>query len=161
MKKTLLIGYGNLDREDDGVAWHILLHTARRLDIPFPDDPTEELDLLQGNPALYFSLQLTPEFAEEISRYERVCFIDAHTGNYPQDLNIQKLAPEFQRSPFTHHLTPQSCLSLAQTLYGRAPEAILVSVKGYSFNFTQTLSQYTEELMPQAVKAIMDWLGSE
>ena len=161
MKKTLLIGYGNLDREDDGVAWHILTHVARRLHIPFPEDSTEELDLLDSNPAIYFSLQLTPEFAEEISRFERVCFIDAHTGNYPDDLNVQKVEPEFQRSPFTHHLTPQSCLSLSQSLYGHAPEAILVSVKGYSFNFSQSLSPTTQKLMEKAVDAILQWLNQE
>ena len=30
-----------------------------------------------------FYLQLTPEMAEDISAYEYVCFVDAHTGQHP------------------------------------------------------------------------------
>ena len=31
MNKTLLLGYGNPDREDDGVAWHVLSRVFRAL----------------------------------------------------------------------------------------------------------------------------------
>ena len=158
MQKTLLIGYGNIDREDDGVAWHILTQLAKNLNIPFPEDPAEVFELIQGNPSLFFSLQLTPEFAEEISRFDRVCFIDAHTGNFPNDLNFQLLIPEYQNSPFTHHLTPQSCLALCSALYGKSPAGVLVSVRGYEFNFSQNLSIETENLAKQAVSRILSWL---
>ncbi len=35
-----------------------------------------------------FYLQLTPEMAEEISAYEYVCFLDAHTGAIPEPVRI-------------------------------------------------------------------------
>jgi hydrogenase maturation protease len=158
MRKTLLLGYGNIDREDDGVAWHALTGLANELNVPFPHDPSEVFEPLSGNPAFFFSLQLTPEFAEEIAQFERVCFLDAHTGNYPAELNFQQLSPAFQNSPFTHHLTPQSCLALAETLYGKAPEAILVSIKGYEFGFSRNLSEQTGRLVKQAVARIINWL---
>ena len=31
MDKTLVIGYGNVDRQDDGAAWHILARLAKQL----------------------------------------------------------------------------------------------------------------------------------
>ena len=37
MKKILLLGYGNPDREDDGVAWHILRALAVKMGLPAPD----------------------------------------------------------------------------------------------------------------------------
>ena len=155
--KTLIIGFGNLDRQDDGVAWHVLCHLSARLGRPLPD-PGAGFQAQGLEPDLLFVLQLTPELAELIAGYQRVCFIDAHTGEIEAELSIRSLEPAFQRSPFTHHLTPDSLLSFAQTLYGRAPQAILVSIRGYHFGFSQELSP---ETVPQAAAAeleIANWL---
>ena len=74
-------------------------------------------------------LQSTPELAERLAQYQRVCFVDAHTGDLEQATRLAPVAPAFTNSPFTHHLTPATCLALAQALYGRAPEAVLASVR--------------------------------
>ncbi len=66
---------------------------------------------------------------------------------------------EFQTSPFPHHLTAPTCLSLAGALYQHAPSACLLSVRGYEFGFTPELSQYTAALLPVAVDQLMDWLA--
>jgi hydrogenase maturation protease len=158
MKKTLIIGYGNPDRQDDGVAYHILQKLAQQLNHPAVQDPEEYLVPGLANPDLWFMLQLVPEISEIIAQYERVCFVDAHTGAVPNDLNIEKLSACFQTSPLTHHLTASSCLCLSDTLYHHAPESILVSVRGYAFKFTHELSPATEELAAQAVEAILAWL---
>ena len=158
MKKTMIIGYGNPDRQDDGVAWSIVRDIATHLNLVTPSQfdpvvhsPDEDLTMM-------IALQLLPEMAEMVSKYERVCFVDAHTGRVPADLSIEPLGGEFQKSPFTHHLTPQTCLSLAQGLYGRKPTAQLVSVRGYEFGFSNTLSTRTRMLAHQAVKHILAWL---
>ena len=49
MKKVLILGYGNLDREDDGVAWHVLQGVAETLGRPALDAETGGLDEL-GQP---------------------------------------------------------------------------------------------------------------
>lgn len=155
---VLLLGFGNLDREDDGVAWHILARLATRMGRPFPVRP-EEFEYQPGQPVDFlFSLQLVPEMAETIHAYRRVCFIDAHTGAVPQELNVQALAPQDQVSPFTHHLTAPALLRLAQLMYADAPEAILVSVRGYEFNFSQELSPATNRVASLAVEHILEWL---
>ena len=103
-------------------------------------------------------MQLTPELAETIAQYERVCFADAHTGAVPQDVNVSAIAAEFQASPLTHHLTPQSLLTFAQTLYNARLEAILVSVRGYQFGFERTLSPLTAQLAQQAADVVAKWV---
>ncbi len=160
MKKLLLLGYGNPDREDDGVAWHILRAIAVRLGLPAPD--SYEDDFPEDGPLDFaFFLQLTPEMAEDIVDYERVCFVDAHTGNIPVPVQLIEVESEFQHSPFTHHLTPQSLMSMCESLYGRKPRAALLSVRGYRFLFTRQLSAETSALLPEAVELAYRWLELE
>ena len=154
----MLIGYGNPDRQDDGVAWHILQSYASKLGLPVPlsyDDEFPVNDQLD----FAFYLQLTPEMAEDISRYDYVCFVDAHTGDIPEPARLIEVESEFQRSPFTHHLTAQSLLAMCETIYAKKPAAALLSVRGYQFGFTRDLSDATSTLVPQAVSMIDTWLG--
>ena len=69
-----------------------------------------------------------------------------------------ELAPEYQTSPFTHHLTPEMLLSMCESLYERVPEAILVSVRGYEFGFEENLSPFTGSLVTEAVERAHGWL---
>lgn len=157
LNKTLLIGYGNPDREDDGVAWHILRAITLKLGLSAPASYEDEFPE-DHHLDFAFTLQLTPEMAEEIAEYEYVCFIDAHTGNIPGPVRLISVESEFQNSPFTHHLTPQSLLSMCQTIYGKKPDAALLSVLGHRFLFSRELSAETALLVPQAVEFIWEWL---
>lgn len=157
MKKLLLIGYGNPDREDDGVAWHILHALTEKLGLDAPASYEEEFPAA-AEIDLVFYLQLTPEMAEEISDYHYVCFIDAHTGSIPEPVRLINVESEFQHSPFTHHLTPQSLMSMCETIYGKKPDAALLSVLGHRFLFTRQLSENTLQLVPQAVDLIWEWI---
>jgi hydrogenase maturation protease len=161
LSKTLIIGYGNPDREDDGVAWHILDRLAERLGLPEPAQAADSLEGAGGAPDLLCLLQLDPDLAEAAADYDRVCFVDAHTGAYAEDVRVEKVAGEFQTSPFTHHMTPQTVLALAATLHGRAPRGIVVSVRGYQFGFAQALSPATAQLAETATERIMAWLTAE
>jgi hydrogenase maturation protease len=159
LKRTLLLGYGNPDRQDDGVAWHILRAIAEKRGLAAPASYDEEFTSEPGLDFL-FTLQLTPEMAEDIVVYERVCFVDAHTGNIPEPVRMIAVQSEFQHSPFTHHLTPQSLVSMCETLYGHKPEAVLLSVRGYAFGFECDLSPSTRELVIEAIRLITGWLDS-
>jgi hydrogenase maturation protease len=157
LRKLLILGYGNPDREDDGVAWHILRALTIKLDLVPPvsyEDEFPESDQIDFD----FQLQLTPEMSEDIASYPYVCFIDAHTGNIPEPVRLIHVESEFQNSPFTHHLTPQSLMSMCETIYNKRPQAALLSVLGHRFLFTRELSPDTAELVPQAVELIWEWL---
>ncbi|MCX6054635.1 MAG: hypothetical protein NTZ74_06955 [Chloroflexi bacterium] len=159
--KTLLFGYGNVDRQDDGVAWHILRALMSRFNLPLPEDldveyhdPINQLDFV-------FQLQLTPEIASDLIGFDRVCFIDAHTGAIPDDIHFENVKPSFQKSPFTHHLTASSLLSITETLFQKFPETILVSVRGFDFGFSRSLSNSTAILSEQAADLIANWIKEE
>jgi hydrogenase maturation protease len=157
---TLFIGYGNPDRQDDGVAWHVLAGIANQLGLE--TSPSWE-DPLPSSPEAEFAfyLQLTPELAEDLTAYERVCFVDAHTGNIPENVQLVDVTPEYQTSPFTHHLAPEMLLSMCESLYQHTPEAILISARGYQFGFETELSPFTGSLVTEAVERAVGWLKKE
>ena len=158
MNKTLIIGYGNPNREDDGVAWHILQKLATHFNVPLVSIvASDEFDPAHY-PHLVFELQLTPEMSEAMAEYDFVCFVDAHTGAYEEEVRVAPITPAYQMSPFTHHLTPESCLSLAETLYGYAPKGLMVSVRGYQFGYKTELSGRTALIADEAVTRIIKWV---
>lgn len=158
--KTLLIGYGNPDREDDGVAWHILRGVADFFGLSIPDILDEDLIKVDEKLHFLFDLQLIPEMTYDMAQYSRICFVDAHTGALKNDLNIQKLDRKFQNSPLTHHMTPQTILSILDQTFNHKPEAILVSVRGFQFGFENFLSPRTKKLATEAIERISQWIIS-
>jgi hydrogenase maturation protease len=157
-EKVLILGFGNTDRQDDGVAWHVIEQLAARLGRPLTTSPDDGLEPGGANPDLAYYLQLTPEMAEIIAAYDRVCFIDAHNGSAPLEINLDVVQPEMNTSPFTHHLTPCALLAIAETLYSRVAPSILVSVRAYEFGFSRQLSPKTVILVDPAVEVIWKWL---
>ncbi len=139
------------------MAWHVMHALAIRLNLPAPESyedafpPNDRLDFT-------FTLQLTPEMAEDIAPYKRVCFVDAHTGSIAKLVQLLPVEGKFQHSPFTHHLTAQSLLSMCQALYAKTPQAVMLSARGYQFEFERELSPETAALVPEAVEMIMGWL---
>lgn len=156
--RALVLGYGNVDRQDDGVAWHVITHLAEKLDIQIPKTPDEVYLIESQCVDLLFQLQLYPELADLLKGYSRVCFIDAHTGAIPENVHIEQIYPQIHRSSFTHHLTPHSLISLTSTLFNHTPDAVLISVRGHEFDFSTRLSHATSELVSLAVDQIISWL---
>jgi hydrogenase maturation protease len=158
VKHTLIIGYGNPNRQDDGVAWYVLLQVAKELGLQAPPTLEYPFPVSPNKPELLFVLQLVPEMGETVSKFERVCFVDAHTGDIKEEVQAVQIIPGYQRSAFTHHMTSQTCLEIARTVYGAKVKGLLVSVRGYHFDFDDKLSPETEKLVPVAVEKIIQWL---
>ncbi len=158
MKKTLIIGYGNIDRQDDGLAWHILLKTARHYGFA-EFEFNQEHFTSEEYPHLMFDLQLAPEMSEIVRKYDQVLFVDAHTGAIADEISWIAVTPEYKPSAFTHHMSPETVLSLAHTIYSAVPETQLLSVRGYNFGFGNDLSARAEELAQQASDKIIQWLS--
>ena len=156
--RTLVLCYGNPDRQDDGVAFHIMVRLARELGYILPDPSENDRQPCRRSPDLMFVLQLSPELAKTLAQFDRICFVDAHSGQMTQDIVWQELKGEYQASPLTHHIAPATCLSLIRTLYNRQPEAVLVSIRGYEFDFSHSLSPQTACLAEQALQRILAWL---
>ena len=155
-KKLLLFGYGNPDRGDDGAAFHIFGNLLNAVGIDEEQVFSADVVPLIDNVDLIFNFQLLPEYAEIVAGYDQVIFIDAHTAEIEEELNFQPIAAEFKHSPFTHHFAPSSCLAVAESLSGRAPEAWLLSIRGYQFGFDRELSPKTAALVKQALRLLQD-----
>jgi len=159
MKNTLILGYGNPDRGDDGAAWAALSALACHFGHPIDSEQIETGFIpINDSLQLWLNLQLMPELAEDLSKFDRAVFVDAHTEDYQEDVRVVEVLPHYQNSPFTHHLTPASCLSICKELYGNCPRSILVSMRGYEFGFSRQLSPKTSANVEKAVQLILDWL---
>jgi len=158
---TLIIGIGNADRQDDGVGWHIVKKLAKKLGETVPEDPGEIVEVKTDLADMMFIQQIYPELAETLSHYERVCFVDAHTADVADEISWATLQPEYEKSPLTHHMSPSTVLSIGKTIYDHMPESLLVSVRGYRFQFERALSPQTKALADQAIDRLWDWINQK
>jgi hydrogenase maturation protease len=128
MPHTLIIGYGNPLRGDDGFGWHAALRLRDLI-----QDPGVEILAVH---------QLTPELMDPVSRARRVIFIDAAVGEEPGKLTVAELGTTGGPAPvFTHFATPSGLLEGARWLYGAKPEALLITVVGLDFEIGEGLSE--------------------
>lgn len=161
MNRTLVIGFGNLDRADDGVAYEVINALRRRLgQEKLPEEETG-LDNLGRDVDSIFLSQLTPELMEVLADYDRLVFVDAHVYHDAQDLHCSSVSPEAASLTFTHHMTPSMLLALMKAILNREPTGYLVSVRGYDFDFHRDLSEQTKSQVDPAADFILTWLGIE
>jgi hydrogenase maturation protease len=143
---TLVLGYGNPLRGDDGVGWQAAILVARELE--------ETVEVLARH-------QLTPELAETLSQMDRVIFIDAACEGTPGEVCCRQLACQWGGGQsFTHHVAPADLLATAQALYGHAPEGYLVTVNGASFGYTEALSPVVSAALPQVLAQVKEIVQS-
>jgi len=155
MTRTLVIGYGNLDRGDDGAAyWTIdsLRHCLGQK--PLGEDSTG-LEELGADLDSVFLTQISPELSEILASYDRVIFVDAHVIEGADDLYCTTVSPEYRPSTFTHHLTPDTLLALVKVLHHKEPAGYIVSLRGHNFDFHRELSAATAAQVKPAVEHIL------
>jgi hydrogenase maturation protease len=138
MKGVLVIACGNPLRRDDGLAWQAVQALEG-----------VEVRLCQG---------LTPELAEALSQVERAVFVDADVSAPPGALSFERLEPEELPEAFSHHLEPPGLLALTGSLYGRAPEACLLSLGVADIGYGEGLSPVVQEAMPMLIERLRDCL---
>jgi hydrogenase maturation protease len=156
--RTLIVGYGNPYRTDDGVGYHVLKEVAQRLGRR-PLAPDEDgLDALGAEVDLLCLRQLMPELAEMLGSYDLVIFVDAHTGAYDEVLRCVPVEPDYVPSAFTHHMRPESLLGLATAFSSDVPRGCLFSVRGYDFDLGEELSDRTGSLVEQVTQRILDMI---
>ena len=149
MLHTLIIGYGNPLRGDDGVgprAAELLADRGRVTQLPLPD----------GVQVLVCH-QLTLELAPQIAEADRLILIDARATGEPGSIEQCILTPAIpDRSSLTHHVDAQGLLAAAQMLYGHAPETVLFTVSGASFDPGEALSPAVAVAVPGLLARIRE-----
>lgn len=155
MSRTLVIGYGNLDRGDDGVAFYVVNALRKRLGQRTLSEDENGWHDLGAKTDSVFLRQLLPEWLETAAAYDRVIFLDAHVHEDAPDLFCVPVVPEFVSSPFTHHMTPAAFMAFLRTLYEREPAGRILSIRGHEFEFCRGLSPEVSKQVPPAVDTIL------
>lgn len=145
--RLLIIGYGNPLRGDDGVGYQIADQLAR----------------LAGDSANVLTVhQLTPELTEPIRGADLVVFIDACYEGQPGTWTCETIRPDPNPShKFTHYFTPANLLSYTRTVFGVNPKALLVSVAGRSFDYSEDLSPTVAAIVPEIVASVSEWWNAD
>jgi hydrogenase maturation protease len=126
MRNTLVIGFGNPGRRDDGLGPALAAWLEGR-DIP---GVTVDSDY-----------QLTVEDAEAVARHEVVVFVDAAVGG-SEPFYFRRTHPCGSPGFSSHSVEPGEVLALAGALFGARPEAYVLGIRGYAFNeFGEGLSE--------------------
>lgn len=144
--QTLILGWGNPGRLDDGLGPAFAEALERRA-LP---DVTVDSDY-----------QLTMEDAAEVARYARVVFVDADRAG-PAPFHMRRLRPTRDGSSFsTHSVAAGAVLALSRDLFGGEPEAWQVGIRGYDFDeFGEGLSEQARENLQRAVTFVSRGIAS-
>ena len=116
---TLVYGFGNIGRQDDGLG--VLL-------------AGELAALAPAGVAVDTNYQLNVEDALAIAPYRRVFFLDASLV-LEGACALTTLAPANRIAFSTHAMTPAAVLAFADQLYGARPDAWLLQIRGYAWEF--------------------------
>ena len=139
MPRALLIGYGNTLRGDDALGPVAI----------------ERLRLLLPEAELISCHQLGPELAERMAACDLAIFIDATCDGEPGAVHVERLQPAAEHSgSLTHHLGPAALLELAHALYGHAPQAMLVTGVGSSFESGEQLSNQACQALDEICRIV-------
>jgi hydrogenase maturation protease len=133
--KTLVLGYGNPGRQDDGLgpaAAGALSHLG------WPNLTTVD------------DYQLNIEDALDVAAHDIVWFVDAtRTGDAP--FSVQEVLPSATIEFTSHLLRPAALLAIAQRYCERVPPAFLLAIRGYEFAFVEALTQGGQENLHAAL----------
>ena len=154
--RTLILGYGNVDRGDDGLGYYVVNEVSRRIARADFEPYGYEPEMLTDSVAGLFQRQLVPEMAEMLADFDRVIFVDAHTGAYDEELRVVKVEPGYVPQALTHHMSAETLLFLTEAMTGHAPTGYLCSGRGYEFDFTNDLSERARMLADQIVERVFE-----
>lgn len=140
--RVLILGYGNPGRQDDGLG-------------PAAAALIEGLGWPQVS--AFDTYQLDIEDAMDVAAHDVVWFVDAaKTGAEP--FTVSDLTPNGTLEFSSHIVRPETILAMAQRYFGRAPEAFLLAIRGYDFDFVEGLTPAAEANLQLAVAMLCDSL---
>jgi hydrogenase maturation protease len=129
-QRILIYGYGNPGRQDDGLGAAFI---------------SKMEEWLKHNPVPGINLdcnyQLNIEDAEHIAHKDLVIFVDASQEEI-ESFSFSAINPSDARVEFTMHaVSPAFVVDLCRKMFHRAPEAYLLHIKGYEWDFSEVLSE--------------------
>ena len=136
--RILVLGYGNPGRQDDGLG---------------PAAAAEIEKLAWPGVSVQDNYQLVIEDSADIAEHDVVWFVDAaRCGAEPYE--IRKLGAAHDIAFTSHWLKPETLLAITERYYDTTPEAYLLGIRGYEFEFLEGLTDRARCNLAQAVAAL-------
>ncbi len=129
MQKILVYGYGNPGRQDDALG--ILLAQKIELWAKNNNIPGIVTDT---------NYQLNIEDAYKLNDFDKVIYVDASLENIEQ-FKFHRILPNLNTTFTMHAVSPEFIIGLCQEIYGDMPDAYLMHIKGYFWEFMGDLSK--------------------
>jgi hydrogenase maturation protease len=122
---TLMIGYGNSLRGDDGVG-QVVARALSQWHLP--------------NVKTLALHQLAPELADDLAQVGVVYFIDACMDTTLEQPRVTEIQSNDSTVNVSHFSSPQHLLALTKQLYSCEPRVYLVEMPAESFELSEGLS---------------------
>jgi hydrogenase maturation protease len=142
----LVYGYGNPGRQDDGAG--VML--AEKLDEWIVSRKLEDVHTDSN-------YQLNLEDAATISRYDLVIFADASHEEL-DDFRMDPLVGSDRVEYTMHAVSPAFILHLSKEVFNHEPEAYLLHIKGYEWEFMASMTEKGEENLMSALHFVQDFI---
>lgn len=140
----LIIGIGNPSRGDDALG-PLLIERLEALQL---SGTLPDVELLTD-------FQLQVEFALDLQHRKRVIFIDASL-DAAEPFTYTPVVAEEDNSYSSHALSPGAVLHAYRKLFGEAPPAYALAIRGEAFELGEGLSAAAAANL----EAALDWLQS-
>ena len=140
--RTLVLCYGNPGRQDDGLGPAV---SARIGALGWPHVTAHD------------NYQLAIEDAVDVADHDVVWFVDA-TKTGPSPFAIERIEPATIVEFTSHLVRPEAILAMAERYYGATPQAFLLGIRGYAFEFIEALTPVATENLRLAVAMLTDRL---
>lgn len=137
--QTLIIGYGNELRRDDGAGPAVARIVA---EMKLPGVTVEVCH------------QLLPEHAAKIATAELVIFVDA-TLDDAEEIRVRRIQPASQPELCGHQCDPERLLHWCDLLASRIPQAWLIRIPGSDFGIGEGLSRLAKRHVEAAVSSTL------
>lgn len=148
MSRSLILGYGNPLRSDDGFGWKMAGALQEQIS-------SAEATVLTVQ-------QLTPELADTIGKYNRVLFVDASHEGTPGEIHLEPVRrnPNLRLGALAHHLTPSDLAQLAYQCFGASPVAFVLTVTGENFELGEGFSAAVQNSWKPCLERALEWVGT-
>ena len=134
-RRVLVLGYGNPGRQDDGLG-------------PAAIAEIEGMGL--PNVTAFDNYQLNIEDAVDVAAHDIVWFVDA-ARNGPSPFSVRAVSPSPGIEFTSHIVRPEAVLAIARQCYGVTPQALLLGIRGYEFEFIEALTPAAKGNLDAAV----------
>ena len=123
----LIVGIGNVARQDDGLGWAFIDWLERESLCP------------QGELSRHYQLQL--QDADLISAKSTVLFVDATRSTDVETFRLEQMAAKLDFSFTSHALSIPAVMATCQQCFQQSPQVYLLTIRGYAWELETGLTR--------------------